>query len=296
MTMRTRPARGLLRRAAARVLPPPLKQVLHRALDEASALSRVASRQDRTAGDRLVPQTSSPRPPLNMSAHIPRDHARQVGSQYYIEEAMRASSPPRLVMDLGCGDGSSATLFRSALPDVRWVGVDIAESATVRGVHAESVVIFDGVRLPFADDSFPLVYTNQVFEHVRHPQALLGEIRRVLAPGGVFIGSVSQLEPYHAYSLWGGYTLYGWAMLCSDAGLTLEEARPSIDAVALITRQYEGAAPEHSRWWGLSPLNVEIDKWAAETDASVLAVNARKLQFCGQFAFRVRRPLNTPAS
>ena len=97
-------------------------------------------------------------------------------------------------------------------------------------------------------------------------------------------------RPYHAYSLWGGYTLYGWATLCRDAGLILEEARPSIDAVALLTRQYEGAPPEHARWWQLSPLNVEIDEWAEATDASVLAVNARKLQFCGQFAFRVRRP------
>jgi len=289
VTMTPRSRRSPVRRAAARVLPSGVKRVLHRMLDAPRAVIGAASPQDRTTRAMLA-QSGVRLPPINMTAHIPRDHARQVGSQYYIKEAMRATSPARMVMDLGCGDGSSAALFRSEQPEVRWVGVDITESGTVRDVHAESVVIFDGLRLPFADNSVQLVYTNQVFEHVRHPQALLLEIQRVLTPGGVFIGSVSQLEPYHAYSLWGGYTLYGWATLCRDAGLVLEEARPSIDAGALLTRQYEGALPEHARWWQLSPLNVEIDEWAAATDASVLAVNARKLQFCGQFAFRVRRP------
>jgi len=289
VTMTPRSRRSPARRAVARVLPSELKRVLHRMLAGKRALTGPVSHQDRTTGATWAPGGVA-LPTLNMTAYIPRDHARQVGSQYYIQEAMRATSPAHVVMDLGCGDGSSAQLFRSELSDVCWIGVDIAESATVWDVQAESVVVFDGVRLPFADNSIELVYTNQVFEHVRHPQALLLEIQRVLTPGGVFIGSVSQLEPYHAYSLWGGYTLYGWATLCRDAGLILEEARPSIDAVALLTRQYEGALPEHGRWWQLSPLNVEIDEWAVATDASVLAVNARKLQFCGQFAFRVRRP------
>jgi SAM-dependent methyltransferase len=295
LTMTLGSRRRHARRAVARVLPPGLKRALHRMIDGGRAFTVRAATQKRTTGAPPVP-VAAPLPPLDMTAHIPRDHARQVGSQYYIQEAMRAPMPANPVMDLGCGDGASAELFRSELPDVRWVGVDIVESATVWDVQGEDVVVFDGVHLPFSDDSFPLVYTNQVFEHVRHPQALLLEIRRVLTPGGVFIGSVSQLEPYHAFSLWGGYTLYGWATLCRDAGLILEEARPSIDSRALITRQYEGAPPEHARYWELSPLNVEIDEWAVETDASVLAVNARKLQFCGQFAFRVRRPLNTSVS
>lgn len=291
MTTTSRSRRSPARRAAARVLPSGVKRVLRRVVDNTRGLTITVSRHGTAAAPAASVGEVQPLPQPSLSAHIPRDHARQVGSQYYIQEAMRGSAPPRLVLDLGCGDGSSAELFRSELPDVQWVGIDIVESATVWAVRGERVVVFDGVSLPFADASIQLVYTNQVFEHVRHPQALLREIRRVLTPGGVFIGSVSQLEPYHAYSLWGGYTLYGWSSLCADAGLLLEEARPSIDAVALLTRQYEGAPPEHARWWELSPLNTEIDQWGEETGATVLAVNARKLQFCGQFAFRVRRPL-----
>lgn len=42
-------------------------------------------------------------------------------------------------------------------------------------------------QLPFSDNSFDLVTANVVVEHVRNPRALLHEVRRVLAPGGLFL-------------------------------------------------------------------------------------------------------------
>jgi len=212
-----------------------------------------------------------------------------VHSHYYINEVMTAPDAPTLVVDLGCGNGASSALFRRWQPDVEWIGVDIEQSDLAKGISGEKVALYDGVNLPFPDDSVPLIYSNQVFEHVRHPDQLLNDIRRVLTPGGLFIGRTSQLEPYHAWSLWGGYTIYGWRTLCNDAGLVLEEVRPSIDAIALISRQYSGPTVGYDPWTS-SHLNEEIDRWAAETGADVFATNARKLQFCGQFAFRVRKP------
>jgi len=267
--------RSASRAVAVKVLPRSVKRRL-RALP---LVGRAAGR----AGGRAP---SAPRNP----SHIPTDHARQIHSHYYIEEAMTGPNPPRTVVDLGCGNGASAELFRQWQPDVNWIGVDIQDSDLAKGIVGEKVFLYDGVNLPFPDDTVPLLYTNQVFEHVRYPEPLLREIRRVLAPGGVFIGSTSQLEPYHAFSLWGGYTIYGWRTLCEAAGLVLEEARPSIDAIALITRVYEGAEPRHNAWWTLSPLNEDIDAWAERTGADVATTNARKLQFSGQFAFRVRKP------
>ncbi len=227
--------------------------------------------------------------PGSATAHIPTDHARQVNARYYIEQVMTAPDAPTLVVDLGCGNGASSEVFRRWQPTVEWIGVDIEQSHLAKGISGEKVTLYDGVNLPFQNNSVPLIYSNQVFEHVRHPDALLNDIRRVLTPGGLFIGRTSQLEPYHAWSLWGGYTIYGWRTLCSEAGLVLEEVRPSIDAIALIDRQYSGPPIGYSPWTS-SPLNEEIDKWAAETGADVFATNERKLQFCGQFAFRVRKP------
>ena len=41
-------------------------------------------------------------------------------------------------------------------------------------------------QLPFRDSSFSLVTANMVVEHVTFPERLLQEVRRVLAPGGLF--------------------------------------------------------------------------------------------------------------
>jgi SAM-dependent methyltransferase len=208
---------------------------------------------------------------------IPDDHARQVTSRYYL--------------DLGCGRGTSAALFRRHSPKVHWFGVDIRDSpeAGQRTTRTDPVVHYDGIRLPFRSASLPLIYSHQVFEHVSHPRELLAEIHRVLRPRGLFIGSTSQFEPYHSFSLW-NYTPYGFRVLAEDAGLRLEEIRPSLDGVALIMRTFHGRPPEYSRYWDEeSPLNTDIDRWAAKGKRRTALVNLRKLTFCGQFAFRVRK-------
>ena len=220
---------------------------------------------------------------------IPNDHARQVHSRYYLHEVLTAPDAPDLVVDLGCGNGASAALAREYKPDVHWVGVDILQSEPARELRDLDVVMYDGVLLPFRDDSVPLIYSNQVMEHVRYPEALLREVHRVLEPGGVFIGSTSQLEPYHHWSLW-NYTVYGFRVLVEDAGLVLEEVRPGIDGISLVQRQWFGRKKEHGKWFSLSPLNIEIDQWAAGRGSKPAEVNLRKLQFAGHFSFRVCKP------
>lgn len=228
---------------------------------------------------------------------IPDDHARQVTSRYYLDEAMRGPRAPDRVVDLGCGRGASAALFRSHDPRVRWVGLDIRDSpeAAQRTPGGDAVVYFDGVNMPFRSDAVPLVYSHQVFEHVARPRELLAEVGRVLRPGGLLIGSTSQFEPYHSFSLW-NYTPYGFRVLVEEAGLTLEEIRPSLDGVTLIMRSYHDSRKrEYGRFWQReSPLNTEIDAWARTGDRRAALVNLRKLMFCGQFAFRVTKPATPP--
>ncbi|MDX2851458.1 class I SAM-dependent methyltransferase [Streptomyces sp. PA03-3a] len=229
---------------------------------------------------------------------IPDDHARQVTSRFYLDEAMTSPRAPDRVVDLGCGRGGSAAYFRRHNPRVRWVGVDISGSpeARQRTPGDDPVLYYDGVRLPFRSGALPLVYSHQVFEHVSRPRELLAEIGRVLRPGGVFIGSTSQFEPYHSFSLW-NYTPYGFRVLVEEAGLAMEEIRPSLDGVTLIMRSYHGRPPEYGRYWDeASPLNAEIDTWAHRTKRGAALANLRKLTYCGQFAFRVRKPEDAGAT
>jgi SAM-dependent methyltransferase len=223
---------------------------------------------------------------------IPNDHTRQVASTYYLDAAMTAPDAPDFVVDLGCGADTSADLFRRYNPKVTWVGVDISSSleAQARVAKTDPVVYYDGVHLPLCNDSVPLIYSKQVLEHVRYPAELLGEIARVLQPGGAFIGSTSYLEPYHSRSLW-NYTPYGFRVLVEDVGLRLEEIRPGIDGITLIERSYKGRPPEYNKYWSTdSPLNVEIENWGQATNRRRALINLRKLTYCGHFAFRIRKP------
>ena len=53
--------------------------------------------------------------------------------------------------------------------------------------------------LPFADESFDLVISVAVLEHVRDPFAAARELQRVLKRGGRIFAAVPFLQPYHAY-------------------------------------------------------------------------------------------------
>jgi SAM-dependent methyltransferase len=95
----------------------------------------------------------------------------------------------RSVLEVGCGAG--VDLARFAKGGARVTGVDLAASAIelARANFAQQGLegtfeVADGERLPFADDSFDLVYAHGVVQYTAHPQKLVDECRRVLKPGG----------------------------------------------------------------------------------------------------------------
>ena len=95
------------------------------------------------------------------------------------------------VLDLGCGSGyGTATLARTA---ANVTGVDVAPDAVeyASSHYAHDKVKFlridPGQPLPFPAASFDLITSFQVIEHVSDVSSYLREIKRVLAPGGLFI-------------------------------------------------------------------------------------------------------------
>ena len=208
-----------------------------------------------------------------------------------VEHWLRELAPtfagrPIQALDLGCGDCRSIELFQALLPDASWRGVDIEVSPEVasRQVVDERVDTFDGINLPYPDRQFDLIYSRQVFEHVRHPDALAREVARVLRPGGVFLGEVSYLEPYHSFSIF-NFTPYGLMLVMRDAGMSLRELRPGIDAPSLYFRQMVGAPGWLDFLFARSPLNGLISLLGAATSLPDNLKAFRKLQYCGQFSF-----------
>lgn len=230
---------------------------------------------------------------------IPRDHSRQALADHVAAGWLgRPDRPPAArVMDLGCGRGDSVDLFRGIDPAVRWVGVDVESSPEVdeRVRDDAEFVTFDGRTLPFEDGSFHLVYCKQVLEHVRHPDALIGEVARVLKPGGRLAGSTSHLEAFHSRSTF-NYTPHGLTLVLEDAGLEVLELRPVIDGLTLVAWRVLGLPPYFHRWWAReSPLNrvIELAGRAARLDARTR--NQIKLTLCGQFTFLAAPGKSAPA-
>jgi SAM-dependent methyltransferase len=85
------------------------------------------------------------------------------------------------VLDLGCGDGQIATDLMRRRPDLACQGVDVL----VRPVTHIAVSLYDGVTLPFADDSFDYVTIVDVLHHTDDPALVLAEANRVARRGVV---------------------------------------------------------------------------------------------------------------
>lgn len=219
--------------------------------------------------------------------HVPEDFSRQTSSFSMAGHLAARMTGIDKILDLGCGTGTSADFFKKMAPDAKWIGLDIEESPEVaaRTKSGAEFHSFDGINIPFNDNSFDLIFSNQVLEHVRHPVELLKEARRVLKPGGFMVGSTSHLEPYHSLSV-RNYTPYGFRLLLEEAGLHLEEIRPGIDSLTLIVRLGLGRPKFFARWWRKeSPLNKLISLFGKLSGKSPAEINVLKLIFCGQFAF-----------
>jgi 2-polyprenyl-3-methyl-5-hydroxy-6-metoxy-1,4-benzoquinol methylase len=82
------------------------------------------------------------------------------------------------VLDLGCGLGGYSKVLGDRGFDVRAFDVvpEYVERARELGVRAE---LYDGERLPLADDSVDTVILLEVVEHLEDPGRLLAEARRV---------------------------------------------------------------------------------------------------------------------
>ena len=93
------------------------------------------------------------------------------------------------VLDLGCRAGA---LTRHFLEGNSVVGLDVDASALrkAQALGIEPVQANVEEPLPFEDASFDAVVAGELFEHLQFPDALVGEVRRVLRPGGVLVGSV----------------------------------------------------------------------------------------------------------
>ena len=117
-------------------------------------------------------------------------------------ELARAGIAPRRVLDFGAGVGYSVPFFVRHLPAAGLTCLDVSRKSLDVGVAhhgaAAEFAHFDGRTIPFEDGTFDAGLASCVFHHIPHDEhvALLGEICRVLGPGGrLFVFEHNPLNP-----------------------------------------------------------------------------------------------------
>ncbi|HAJ59607.1 MAG TPA: SAM-dependent methyltransferase [Cyanobacteria bacterium UBA8543] len=99
------------------------------------------------------------------------------------------------ILDVGCGIGGSS-LYLAQKFNARAVGITLspvqASRATERAQEAGLATevqfqVADALEMPFADDTFDLVWSMESGEHMPDKEKFLQECYRVLKPGGKFL-------------------------------------------------------------------------------------------------------------
>jgi SAM-dependent methyltransferase len=139
------------------------------------------------------------------------------------------------VLDFGCGAGALVYRFRDIGFDA--YGFDIHDYVELRSPEDRKLFGFapqdavkkysmevraEHVRTPFADDTFDLVVSTSVLEHVLDHDALMAEIARVLKPEGlavhVYPGRASFIEPHIYVPLGTWFQKWWWLYLWAHLG------------------------------------------------------------------------------
>jgi SAM-dependent methyltransferase len=187
----------------------------------------------------------------------------------------RGERPEALFLDIGSGilgganaDGLSAHVRSHTIP---------LEIAPTSGVG----VVGDAHKLPWRDAVADGVLIQGVLEHVLDPERIVGEIHRVLRPGGVVIAEVPFIQHYHEDPVdFRRWTHYGFAHLfrafetvdtgvCAGPASALTDMLTEFPALLFSSPKLYWAAKVVSGWL-FAPLQLLDAVWARSPRAHVM--------------------------
>lgn len=214
---------------------------------------------------------------------------------------MAALKAGERVLDAGCGVGMDLAGLATAVgPEGALVGYDLSAELIARaerraGSLATPVSFTQGDlhELPFEDRSFDVVWSERAFMYLERPLAAVGEVLRVLKPGGRFVAgeidfaaiwSTSPDETFRARlqqrtmrSVCNPLLARQLPGLCLQAGFARVHAEPTMS----LARDFLFTERAANLVWHLDGMVEEGEITRAESDAYLDAM--RRLSAAGQF-------------
>lgn len=162
-------------------------------------------------------------------------------------------------LDIGCGDQPYRGLIESV--GARYESVDIearTENVTyISDIHDMGVV---------PRESFDCAICLEVLEHVSNPFVAVGEIEKVLRPGGKLILSVPHLSRLHeAPHDYFRYTRYGIHSILESNGFEVLEMKPTGALFSFLGHQWASAT--NSLFW-----SIPVIRWAVFSINTIVCV------------------------
>jgi len=102
-----------------------------------------------------------------------------------------SSEPRGKVLDIGCGDGDYALALHQLGFDVLAADMDEARFKYKDKIKFQKCNVAE--KLPFKDGSFKYIVLAEVVEHLKNPYEVMGELKRILKPGGKLILSTPNI-------------------------------------------------------------------------------------------------------
>jgi SAM-dependent methyltransferase len=195
---------------------PAIRSKVHRAR-QLARFARLVARSSRRPDTRGIFDGVSP----ELRAFVEQHPEERRSLLAFVSQAAAALPPGARVLDAGAGEAPYRELFEHC----EYVTADWENSPHESASASDIVGSLE--ELPIDSASFDAALSTQVLEHVAEPARVLGELNRVIRPGGrlyLTVPLVGELheEPFDFFR----YTPYGLRHLLEAAGFEVESVSP----------------------------------------------------------------------